>query len=121
MNVENQIIKTPSSIIWLRRLAWISALLLLISFAVMLISGWGISNTEIIYKASFKLIDRGLANSIHRASHLPVTIFFLAHVLINLKLRIYRKHPHPSLLTDALLVLAGLLILATVFFVEYLV
>jgi hypothetical protein len=52
---------------YLKWTARVSAWLLLVGIIVLLISGWGITRTEIIYKASFGLIDRGAADSIHRA------------------------------------------------------
>jgi uncharacterized membrane protein len=65
----------------LRRIARASAWLLWITIIILLISGWGITRTEIIYKASLGLIDRGEADSIHRMIQVPAAVFFTTHVL----------------------------------------
>jgi hypothetical protein len=79
---------TQRSQVCLKRMARASAWLLLITIIVLLISGWGITHTEIIYKASLGLIDRGEADSIHRAIQVPAAVFFITHVLLNVRLNL---------------------------------
>lgn len=104
---------------WLKRFARVSAWLLLVTVGLLVISGWGITHTEIIYKATFKLVDRGLSNSIHRATNIPLVIFFLSHVLINIRLMITAKSSRTRLI-DTLLIIIGLALLGIFLFVEYL-
>jgi len=59
MAPKNSKEEVSDSIIWLRRLSRISAWLLLVAVLVLVVSGWGITHTEIIYKATFGLIDGG--------------------------------------------------------------
>ena len=75
MTMTDTAFETPKSAQWLRRLSRISAWLLLATIAVLAVSGWGITRTDIIYKASFHLIDRAVADTIHRASNLPIDVF----------------------------------------------
>jgi hypothetical protein len=104
----------------LRRLARISAWLLLLCVVILILSGWGTTHTEIIYKATFGLIDRRLANSIHRATNIPIVVFFLSHVLINIRLNLSQKTSRTFWLTNSILILVGLVVLALVLYVEYL-
>jgi cytochrome b subunit of formate dehydrogenase len=105
--------------LWLKRISRISAWLLLASVVVLLVSGWGITQTEIIYKFSFGLIDRRLADSIHRATILPLAFFFLLHVLTNIKLNITSRIPYVVWLTNGLLTAVGGCILGLVIYIEY--
>ena len=104
---------------YLRRISRLSAWALLVGIIVLIISGWGITQTEIIYKTSLGLIDRGVANSIHRAVHIPIAVFFLAHVLINVKFSLSPRSQKKAWLTNSILIAvgAGLLILAV--YMEY--
>ena len=77
----------------LKFISRISAWLLLATVVMLVFSGWGITHTEIIYKLTFGLIDRRLADYIHRFMNIPVAIFFLCHLLINIRLMIFRKIP----------------------------
>jgi hypothetical protein len=110
----------PKTILWVKRLAWASAWLLLITVGILIISGWGITHTESIYKATLGLVDRRLADSIHKAANIPIAVFFLCHVLATLKLRFYRRNPHTSRFTDGILILVGILALALVLYMEFL-
>ncbi|MDD5289179.1 MAG: hypothetical protein PHY28_08740 [Dehalococcoidales bacterium] len=120
MAVTNKAHEVAKSVQWLRRISRISAWLLLLAVAVLIVSGWGITHTEIIYKVSFGLIDRGLANSIHRATNLPLAIFFLSHVLINIRLMVGIKKPRVNWLIDGGLIALGLGLIWVVVYVEYL-
>ena len=100
----------------LRRVARISAWLLLAAVAISVVSGWGITRTEIVYRASFGLIDRGLANSIHRGMQVPMATFFLVHVLANVRIRLLARSKTVAI--DVLLVALGVLLLIAVVYME---
>lgn len=106
---------------WLKRISRISAWLLLVNIVVLALSGWGITQTEIIYKLSFGLIDRRLADAIHRASILPLTFFFLLHILINIRLKITSPRPFIRWLSDGVLIAIGACIVAAAIYMEYFV
>jgi cytochrome b subunit of formate dehydrogenase len=81
---------------WLKVLSRISAWSLFLNVLVLLLSGWGITQTGIIYRLSFGLVDRRLANQIHREAIVPLVIFFMAHIMINLNTGSFRRHlPNP--------------------------
>jgi cytochrome b subunit of formate dehydrogenase len=105
--------------VWLRKIANISAWLLLASVAVLVLSGWGITQTEVIYKLSFGLIDRRLADAIHRGSVVPLAFFFLLHVLINIRLKITSRRKSVVWLTNGVLIAIGICIMALVVYMEY--
>jgi len=105
--------------IQLRRVARISAWRLFITVVVLVVSGWGITQTGVIYNVTFGLIDRRLADAIHRATILPLAIFFLLHVLINVKLVITSKHSFLKWLGNIALIIIGAGILGVVVFMEY--
>lgn len=119
MASKDSLEEETGSIKWLRRTACSSAWLLLVSVIVLVLSGWGITHTEIIYKASFGLIDRRVADAIHTATNVPLTIFFLSHVLINVRLIISRKSPPGIWLINSVLIIVGVVLLASVVYVEY--
>ena len=118
--MTNMASEVPKSIQWLRRISRISAWLLLATVAVLVVSGWGITHTEIIYKATFGLIDRRLANSIHRATNLPLAFFFLSHVLINIRLLFTTKKVQNNRFIDGGLIAIGLALMGLFIYVEYL-
>ena len=119
MESKNSVREAPISVQWLSYLSRTSAWLLLVAVVVLVVSGWGITHTEIIYKATFGLIDRRLADSIHRATNLPMAILFLSHVLANARLAIYRTNSHKIWLIDGILITLGLMIITLVIYVEY--
>jgi len=104
---------------YLRRISRVSAWALLVGIIVLIVSGWGITQTEIIYKASFGLIDRGVANSIHRAIHIPIAVFLLTHVLINIKLLLSPSSQQKAWLTNGILAAVGTGLLILVIYMEY--
>jgi cytochrome b subunit of formate dehydrogenase len=108
-----------SSIRRLRILSRISAWLLLAAAVILVFSGWGITRTEIIYKVTFGLIDRRLANYIHRLTNIPLAIFFLSHLLINVRLMLFHKIPHRIRIVDVILIAAGLLLALVVLYMEF--
>jgi hypothetical protein len=105
--------------LYLRRIARASAWLLLITIIVLLISGWGITHTEIIYKASRGLIDRGEADSIHRAIQVPAVVFFTIHVLLNVRLNLPSRCVRKAWLYNSLLVAIGVSVVGGVVYMEY--
>jgi cytochrome b subunit of formate dehydrogenase len=104
---------------WLRRLARASAWALLVGVVVLVVSGWGITQTGVIYKLSFGLIDRRLANAIHRETNLPLAFFFLVHVLINVKISLTRRHPSRAWLINGSLIALGLAVLAAAAYMDH--
>ena len=103
---------------YLRRISRLSAWALLVVVIVLVVSGWGITHTEIIYKTSFGLIDRGVANSIHRAIQITAAIFLLTHVLINIKLGLLPRFKK-TWLTNGILVVVGIGLLILTIYMEY--
>jgi hypothetical protein len=104
---------------WLKRLSRGSAWALLAGVVVLVFTGWGITQTGIIYHITFGLVDRRLADAIHRAANLPLAIFFLVHVLTNIKLSLSRRRPDRDRWTSGLLVAIGLVLLGLVIYMEY--
>jgi hypothetical protein len=88
---------------------------------VLVISGWGITHTEIIYKASFHLVDRRLSDSIHRATNLPLAFFFLSHVLTNIRLLFSNKKSLDMRIIDIVLIVIGLIVMGLFIYIEYIV
>lgn len=103
----------------LKFLSRISAWLLLAAAVILVFSGWGITRTEIIYKVTFGLIDRRLANYIHRFTNIPLAIFFLSHLFINIRLIIFRKNPRRIRIIDVILIIVVLLIMLIVLYMEF--
>jgi len=102
----------------LKFISMISAWILLATAVIMIFSGWGITRTEIIYKLTFGLVDRGLANSIHRLTNIPLAVFFLGHLFINIRLMIFRKIPHRIRIFDGILIFTGSLIIFIFLYME---
>jgi hypothetical protein len=103
----------------LKRAAQASAWALLAAVIVAVVSGWGITQTGLIYRLTFGLIDRGLADAIHRATNVPLALFFLCHVFINIKLAISRRRPSRGLLAATILGVVGAALLAIMIYMEY--
>ena len=103
----------------LKFLSRISAWLLCATAVISVFSGWGITRTEIIYKLTFGLIDHRLANYIHRFINIPLAIFFLGHLFINIRFIIFRKIPHRIHIIDGILIFAGLLLTLIVLYMEF--
>ncbi|MCL4417410.1 MAG: hypothetical protein M1365_12075 [Actinobacteria bacterium] len=118
MKLSNCINESPKTIKWLKIFTRINAWLLLVNVMVLVVTGWGITHTEIIYKVSFGLIDRRLADSIHRVINLPLVVLFLSHVLLNIRLAIRRINQHRAWLINSLLIIIGLALLALVIYME---
>jgi cytochrome b subunit of formate dehydrogenase len=103
----------------LKRIARASAWALLVTVIVAVVSGWGITQTGIIYRLTFGLINRGLADTIHRATNVPLALFFLSHVFINIKLTISQRSPSKGLLASSILGVIGAGLLAIMIYMEY--
>lgn len=99
----------------LKRVARLSAWLLVAAIIVSVLSGWGITRTEIIYQASFGLVNRGVANAIHRGLQVPMAAILLIHVLVNAKLALSR---YRAGVVNAVLVAIGLALVAVVVYME---
>jgi hypothetical protein len=102
----------------MRRLSRISAWALLASVAVLVISGWGITRSGVIYNLSLGLIDRRLANAVHNNASLPLAVFFLLHVGVNLKIALTRSHPGRERFINGTLAVLGLALLAAVVYMD---
>jgi thiosulfate reductase cytochrome b subunit len=111
--------KSQNNSLWLKKIARASSWLLLVSVMVLVLSGWGITQTSVIYKITGGLINRGIANSIHRAAVLPLSFFFLVHVLINIGLSIKSRHVWVKQVVGAVFLVIGAAILGIVVYMEY--
>ncbi len=105
--------------IWLKMISSICAWGLLVGVVILVVSGWGITQTGVIYKATFGLVDRRLADEIHRAVNGPLAVIFLAHVISNAKLYFLRKKTGKIWLTDIILIGVGIILLAGVVYMQY--
>lgn len=105
--------------IYLKQITEASAWALLVTVVVAVVSGWGITQTGIIYRLTFGLINRGLADAIHRAANVPLALFFLSHVFINIKLTISQRSPSKGWLTNSVLGVIGAALLAIMIYMEY--
>jgi succinate dehydrogenase/fumarate reductase cytochrome b subunit len=112
-------VEVPVATQRLRRLARLSAWLLLASVIILVITGWGITQTGIIFKLSLGLIDRKTADFIHRSTNVPLAIFFLSHVLLNIKLALERRNYPTSGWINNILIIIGAAIMAVVLYMEY--
>ena len=119
MAIESNAPKDYNANLWLKRVSHASAWALLVGVVVLVFSGWGITQTGVIYNITFGLIDRRLADSIHRTTNVPLAFFFLLHVLINIKLAITSSHPVRAWLTNGVLIVIGGCILGIVVYMEY--
>ena len=119
MVIESSAPKNHNANVWLKRLARASAWALFVGVVILVFSGWGITQTGVIYKITFGFIDRRLADSIHRATNLPLAFFFLLHVLINIRLTITNRRPYIVWLTNGVLIAIGGCILGLVVYMEY--
>jgi hypothetical protein len=106
-------------VILLKRISRICAWGLLAGVLILVVSGWGITQTGVIYNATFRLVDRRLADEIHRAVNTPLAVFFLAHIFSNLKLYFLQKKVGMVLLTNIILISVGILAAAGVAYMEY--
>ncbi len=119
MKIENTRVEVKTPHRGLRQLSRISAWALLVSVVFLVVSGWGITQTGAIYRLTFGLVDRRLANEIHRASVIPLALFFLLHVLLNIRLKFNVKNPAGRWVVDGLLIALGGLLMWLVVYMEY--
>jgi len=95
----------------------INAWVLFAAALVLVISGWGITQTGLIYSLSFGLIDRRLANEIHRNAVLPAAFFLVVHMLINIHFSFSRKRSRT--IFDVFSILVGAALLGIVVYLQY--
>jgi hypothetical protein len=117
--MEHVALEVTQASLWLKKLARASALVLLVGIIVLIASGWGITQTGIIYNLTGGLIDRRLADAIHRAANVPLAFFFLLHVLINIKLSVSQNNPFRAWLTNIILIVTGVCLMAITVYMEY--
>jgi hypothetical protein len=117
--MHNSNTENPASVQKLKIISRISAWLLLAAAFVLVFSGWGITRTEIIYKITFGLVDRRIANYLHRWTNIPLAIFFLSHLFINIRFMLFRKIPKKIRAFDGILIISGLLIIFIVLYMEF--
>jgi hypothetical protein len=98
--------------------ARVSAWLLLTAIIISVVSGWGITRTEVIYNLSFGIVDRGIANSIHRGTQIPMVAIFLVHVLVNIRIIFSRSTGKKRLVIDAVLIAMGIIALGITILME---
>jgi cytochrome b subunit of formate dehydrogenase len=103
----------------LKAISRASAWALLVGVGVLIISGWGITQTGVIHSITFSLIDRRIADAIHRDTNVPLTVFFLMHVLTNIKIGLSRSRPSRQWLINGILILVGLALLAIMVYMEF--
>jgi hypothetical protein len=119
MALEGESIKKHNAGFWLKKAAMISSWLLLVSVALLVVSGWGITQTGAVYNATGGLIDRRTADTIHRAVVFPLVCFFLCHVFINVWLGIKNKNKLLKRIVAGLMLAAGAGILYLVIYMGY--
>jgi cytochrome b subunit of formate dehydrogenase len=117
--MENNVLEVNKANLWLRKLARASAWALLVGIIVLMVSGWGITQTGIIYSLTGGLVDRRLADAIHRATNGPLAFFFLLHVLINIKLMVSQNNPSRAWLTSIILIVVGVSLMTITIYMEY--
>ncbi len=102
-----------------RVIARISAWALLVTVVILVFTGWGITQTGVIHRITFGLVDRRLADAIHRATNIPLALFFLLHVMINIRLGMKPRHRPAAWVINGVLVLLGAAIMWLVVYLEY--
>jgi hypothetical protein len=105
--------------LWLKRWARASAWVLLAGIVLLILSGWGITQTGVIYRLSGGLIDRQMADRIHRDANVPLAFFFLSHVLVNIRLMLTRRRPSRHWLAEAVLLVVGVGLMIIVVYMEF--
>jgi hypothetical protein len=117
--MENKALNADKTIVFLKILTRSSAWALFAGIIILVISGWGITQTGVIYDITGGLIDRRVADAIHRAANVPVVFFFLAHVFINISLGALRKSRARFWLTNAVLIIIGIALMAITIYMTY--
>lgn len=121
VNETQQVLQHEMSVrVYFKWISRASAWLLIAAIFVAAISGWGITRTETIYKASFHLIDRGMADRIHRDVQLPMAIILITHVLTNLRLNLPSQFAKISWLFNIIFIALGVcLLIGVVYMIRY--
>ncbi len=104
---------------WLKISARFSAWALLAAVIVLLFTGWGITQTGVIFKFTFGLIDRRAADMIHRATNGPLAFFFLTHVMANIRLAVSSRRRYLIWLISGILITVGIGLMVIVVYLEY--
>lgn len=112
-------LESPSRNADLKKLARASAWALLVLLVLTAVAGFGITNTPLVYKLTFGLVDRVAANVLHRWSQSALTAVILIHVLTNIRLHLPRVFRTRIWLADGLLVAAGLLVITGVLYLLF--
>jgi hypothetical protein len=100
------------------RLTRVVAWLLLGMIIIELVSGWGITRTEVVYRTSLGLIDRGTANAIHRGIQIPVAAVLLTHILINVRFKLLPERWRKRRAVDIILIVVGIGLLALAVYMQ---
>ena len=101
-----------------KRITKVVAWLLVALMIVALVSGWGITRTEIIYQASRGLIDRGTANAIHRGIQIPIAAILLTHILINVRFKLLPERWRKRRAVNQILISVGIGLLALAIYMQ---
>ncbi len=104
---------------WMQIVARGSAILLLLGIIVLIFTGYGITQTSVIYNLSGGLIDRRASDLAHRATNLPIALFFLAHIFSNIKVALYRRRPGENWWINGAMIVVTVALLALVAYMEY--
>jgi hypothetical protein len=119
MMMGNNGLEVDKAHLRLKKLARGSAWVLLVGIIILVVSGWGITQTGVIYNLTGGLVDRKLADAIHRAAIVPLAFFFLSHVFINIKLAVSKRSPSRAWLTSIILIVIGAGLMAITIYMEY--
>jgi hypothetical protein len=101
------------------KISRICAWILLAGIIILTFSGWGITQTGIIYNATFGLIDRRTSDEIHRLVGGPMAAVLLSHIMTNIKLYFVRKNSQKGLLTNIILIVIAITLMAGVIYMQY--
>lgn len=116
---ENGTRATTQLNIWLKRSTRISAWALLAGVLILVVSGWGITQTTVIYNITFGLVDRRMANSIHDATVAPLVFFFLVHVLVNIRMGLAKRFSSQTSIIDVITVIIGVAVMIAAVYMQY--
>jgi len=119
MILKSQPGKDKKTKLWLRSASRVSAWALLAAVLVLLFSGWGITQTGVIFSITSGLIDRRTADTIHRATNIPLAILFLTHVMTNIRLAVSTRRLFLVRLTDVILIVLGIGLMIIVVYFEF--
>jgi hypothetical protein len=120
MVLDSETTRVSKINVLLKICARFSAWVLLAGVVVLILSGFGITQTGVIYRLSGGLIDRRIADQIHRASNVPLAFFFLSHVFINIHVMLTRRGSLArKWLSGIIFLIIGLALMAGMIYMEY--